>query len=180
MDRILAAQNLAAEDLLPEQGRGAWAESESHSSVPVVSHATAMHEPIVRPAAVQRLLHLPEELLRGARSRSGPNRKTWLRFVAIQLAAADATAMVPLVFPNAVLLLDRHYNSLAPYRVDRPNLYAVRYETRLVVRFADFQSNRLVLRPHNRDAPVELIEFAEDESPGDHIAGRVVLVLNET
>jgi len=35
------------------------------------------------------------------------------------------------------------------------------------------------LRPHNIAYPVELIEVDADESPGDLLAGRVVLILNE-
>ena len=137
-----------------------------------------MHEPVVRASAVAHPLHLPEQLLLGVRSRSGPSRKAWLRFVAIHVSATDATAMAPLIYPEALVVLDRHYNSLAQYRPDRPNLYAVRHNGRLIVRFADFQASRLVLRAHSREAPVELVEMAGEESPGDFIAGRVVAVLN--
>jgi len=38
----------------------------------------------------------------------------------------------------------------------------------------------MVLRPHNLAFPVELIEVDSNESPGDLIAGRVALILNET
>jgi hypothetical protein len=87
--------------------------------------------------------------------------------------------MEPVVMSDAVALLDRHYNSLAAYRGTRPNLYAVCHEAHLKLRYADFEANRLVLRPHSRAAPVELIELRHGESPGDIIVGRVVLVLNE-
>ena len=39
--------------------------------------------------------------------------------------------MEPLVLPDAIALLDRHYNSLMPYRPNRPNLYAVRHGSHL-------------------------------------------------
>jgi hypothetical protein len=43
----------------------------------------------------------------------------------------------------------------------------------------DFVANRLVLRPHNIAFPVDLIEVNAGETPGDLIAGRVALILNE-
>jgi len=177
MDRLLAAQHLTAMDLLP--ATSAWNDGERTGSVPVVSHETAMYEPLVRRSAVQQLLPIPESLLRTARSRSGPARKKRLRFVAIHIGRADAAAMDPLILPDALVVLDRHYNSLAQYRPDRPNLYAIRYESRLLLRYADFQASRLVLRPHNRDAPVDVLELAGNEVPGDLIAGRVVAILNQ-
>jgi hypothetical protein len=66
-----------------------------------------------------------------------------------------------------------------PYRLNRPNLYAVRHGARLTMRYVEFASNRLVLRPHNIAFPVDLIEMDPDESPGDLLAGRVALILNE-
>lgn len=177
MDRILFAQQMTTLDLQPAQAR-VWSEPDPGGAVPVVSHATAMHEPLVRPGAVRRLLHLPDALLREARARCGPARKAWARFVAVQMALDDALPMQPLLMTDALVVLDRHYNSLAQYRPDRPNLYAVCHESRLVVRFADFQASRLVLRPHARDAPVQLVELCGEETPGDFIAGRVIAILN--
>jgi hypothetical protein len=97
----------------------------------------------------------------------------------VRIPAADALPMEPLVLPEAVALLDRHYNLLMPYRPNRPNLYAVRHGAHLSLRYVDFLSNRLVLRPHNIAFPVELIEVERDESPSDLLVGRVALILNE-
>jgi hypothetical protein len=99
--------------------------------------------------------------------------------VAVRVQAADAQPMEPLLLPDAITLLDRHYNSLMPYRPNRPNLYAVRHGAHLTLRYVDFASNRLVLRPHNIAFPVDLIEIDPGESPGDLLAGRVALILNE-
>ena len=87
--------------------------------------------------------------------------------------------MDPLVLADAIVLLDRHYNSLMPYSLNRPNIYAVRDGHRLVVRYVDFLLNRLVLRPHNLAFPVELLEIPPGEAPGDMIVGRIVLILNQ-
>jgi hypothetical protein len=87
--------------------------------------------------------------------------------------------MEPLVLPEALVLVDRHYNSLMPYRPSRPNLYAVRNGAHLTLRYVDFIANRLVLRPHNIAFPVDLIEVSPGESPADLIAGRIALIINE-
>ena len=127
MDRILAAQHMAASDLLPAAyQREALPTDGESSAVPVVSHAAALFEPFIRPSAAQSMLHLPAGLLQSIRTRVSNTRRAWQRFVAVRIPAADALPMEPLVLPEAVTLIDRHYNSLMPYRPNRPNLYAVR------------------------------------------------------
>lgn len=179
MDRILAAQHMEAADLLPAASNIAWPEAADLGNVPVVSHSAAMFEPVVRPSAVHRLLRVPDSLLRSTRSRAPSSRRSWLRFVAIVIPAADALAMDPVVLPDATVLIDRHYNSLLTYRPNRPNLYAVRHDNHLKLRYADFQASRLLLRPCNLAVPIDLIEIPPGESPGDFIIGRVALILNE-
>src|ERR1035437_10391962 len=177
MDRILAAQHMAAGDLLPAtyQHEALPADGES-SAVPVVSHAAALFEPYIRPPAAQPMVHPPAGLLQSIRTRVTKPRRAWQRFVAMRISAADALPMEPLVLPEAITLIDRHYNSLMPYR---PNLYAVRHGAHLTLRYLDFVANRLVLRPHNIAFPVNLIEVNSGEPPSELIAGRIALILNE-
>ncbi|MGA2890304.1 MAG: hypothetical protein ABSE51_19850 [Terracidiphilus sp.] len=180
LDRILAAQHMAAGDLLPSTYQSEVSPSNGEdSAVPVVSHAVALFEPFIRPAAAQSMLHLPDGLLQSMRPRLSNQRRAWQRFVAVRIPGSDALPMEPLVMPEAIALIDRHYNSLTPYRPNRPTLYAIRHGAHLTLRYAEFQSNRLVLRPHNIAFPVDLIELAPDEPPGDLIVGRVALILNE-
>jgi hypothetical protein len=107
------------------------------------------------------------------------SHRAWQRFVAVRIPGADSLPMEPLVLPEAITLIDRHYNSLMPYRPNRPNLYAVRHGAHLMLRYVDFTANRLVLRPHNIAFPVDLLEVEPGESPSSLIAGRVALILNE-
>jgi hypothetical protein len=125
------------------------------------------------------MLHLPESTLNSIQARPAAARKAWQRFVAVRISAADAIPMEPLVMPDAIALLDRHYHSLVPYRPHRPNLYAVCHDSRLTLRYVDFLSNRMVLRPFSIAFPVELIEMSPGESPGDLLVGRVALIINE-
>ncbi len=179
MDRVLSAQHLTVADLLPAAQARFWPESEDREAIPVVSPSTALYEPMIRPNAVQFLLHLPPHALDSVRSRASNARRSWQRFVAVRVPASDAAPMEPLVLPEAIVLIDRHYNSLLPYRPNRPNLYAVRHLSRLAFRYVDFLANRLVLRPHSIAYPVELVEVDPGETPNDLLTGRIILILNE-
>ncbi len=180
MDRILAAQHLTVSDLLPAVTHAARGQPEGErDSVPVVSHPVALFEPFIRPSAVQFMLHLPAGSLQSTRARASLARRAWQRFVAVRVPAADALAMDPLVMPEAIVLIDRHYNSLVPYQPNRPNVYAVRHGAHLRLRYVDFLLNRLVLRPFNIAFPVDLVEVQPGETPSELLAGRVVLILND-
>jgi hypothetical protein len=180
MDRILAAQHMAAGDLLPvDYHREALPADGESNSVPVVSHAAALFEPFIRPSTVQTMLYLPSGMLQSVRARASNPSRAWQRFVAVRISGADALPMEPLVLPEAITLIDRHYNSLMPYRPNRPNLYAVRQGSHLTLRYVDFVANRLVLRPHNIAFPVDLIEVDPGEPPSELIVGRIALILNE-
>ena len=180
LDRILAAQHMAASDLLPATYQHeALPPDGERGTVPIVSHAAALFEPFIRPSAAQSMLHLPAGLLQSLRVRVSSQRRTWERFVAVRVPASDGAAMDPLVLPDALALIDRHYNSLIPYRSNRPNLYAVRRGSHLTLRYVDFVANRLVLRPHSISYPVDLIEVDSGEPPSELIVGRIALLLNE-
>lgn len=179
VDLILAAQHLTVADLLPAAHSGSDPPLEgTRAPIPIVSHSAALFEPFIRPAVVQSMLHLPSSTLQDIRTRASAARRTWQRFVAVRIPPADALAMEPLIQPDAIALIDRHYNSLAPYRPQRSNVYAVRSGAHLKLRYVDFLANRLVLRPHNACYPLDLLEVAPGESPGDLLTGRVALILN--
>jgi len=181
IDRILSAQRMAADDLLvATRPARLWSKAEERSAIPLVSHAVALFEPIIRPAAIQLHLHLPAAALKSARVHGSSARRAWQRFVAIRVAPTDALPMDPLVLPEAIALIDRHYNSLLPYRPNRQNLHAVRNGSHLTLRYVEFLARRLVLRPHNSAFPVHLIEVNPGESPYELLAGRIALILNET
>lgn len=180
LDRLLAAQHLTAQDLLPAAREAPHLSVEAErDSVPVVSHSVALFEPMVRTSAVQGMLHLPAGALQSIHPRTTSARRKWQRFVAVRIPSAEALAMDPVILPDALVLLDRHYNSFFAYRPNRPNIYAVRNGAHLQLRYVDFELNRLVLRPLSIAFPVELLEVPPGESPSDLIAGRVALTVNE-
>lgn len=180
LDRVLSAQLLSIEDLVPESSRP---ESEpaiqNASVVPLVSPFTALHSPLITQRLILELIHLPAGMLDQLRPRRALARRDWQRFVAVRLSAAQARAMDPVLSLGSVAVLDRHYNSLVPNQPGHPNIYALNVSNTLVFRYVSYDANRLVLRPHSLDCPIELLRLNADESPSACIAGRVCVAISE-
>jgi hypothetical protein len=179
MDRVLAAQRLTAVDLLPVLAFSQAIPTEESGAVPLVTHASALFERVIRSSAVESMLYFPAAVLASIQPRASGARRAWERFVAVRAEAADAAAMEPLLQPQAIALLDRHYNTFRQYRPNRLNLFAVKQGAGLKLRYADFSLGRLVLRPRSLAFPVELIDAGGWEPAADLLVGRVALVLNE-
>lgn len=180
LDRVLAAQLLSVEDLLPEASRtAAEAAAENPSIVPVVSAATALNSPHVNQRSILQLIHLPAGMLDQLHARRTLARRDWQRFVAVRLSPAHIKPMEPVLTAGMVVVLDRHYNSLAPHHPSRPNVYAVDLMHTLAFRYVSYDANRLILRPHALDSPVELLKLGSDQSPSALIVGRVCVAISE-
>lgn len=180
LDRILAAQLLSIEDLSPETVPARIEETAEDTSVlPLVSSAAALHFPIMNQRSILELIHLPHGMLDQLRPRRSLARRDWQRFVAVRLTAPQARPMEPVLSAGSVAVIDRHYNSLAPNQPSRPNVYAVNISNTLVFRYVSYEANRLTLRPHALDCPVELLRLGTDESPSACIVGRVCVTITE-
>lgn len=147
--------------------------------VPIVSPATAMNAPLVPPRAVIDSLRLPPGWLTSFPVRRAVSRRSWERFVAVRVSGQQALPMDPLLRAGSIVVVDRHYNSLALCKPPQPNLYAVRAGTQLLFRHVAFDANRLVLRPRALEYPIELLELASEEAPSDFLIGRICLCISE-
>jgi hypothetical protein len=99
--------------------------------------------------------------------------------VAVRVDGMQAAAMEPILRQHFIVVIDRHYNSLAPYRSQPPTVYAVRGSDALHLCFLEFEADRLIVRPRNQQIPVLLIALGANEQPADRIVGRVCYVLSE-
>jgi hypothetical protein len=183
LDRVLASQNLTIDQILPLDLAAAHAApvqiSDPVEIVPVVSPSAAMDEAQISPSAIIETIQVSASRLHDNRARPSTRHAHSQRFLAIRADAQQSAAMAPLLTPGAIAVLDRHYNSLAPYRAHQPTLYAVRCGAALLLRFVDFDEGRLILRPYSRDFPVQLLPLATHETPADYIIGRVCLIFSE-
>jgi hypothetical protein len=183
LDRVLASQNLTIDQIVPLEITASQPAPAVHSDpteiIPVVSSSAAMDEARIPSSAIIETIQVAASRLHDNRARPSPKHAHWQRFLAIRADAQQSAAMDPLISPGAIAVIDRHYNSLAPYRAHQPTLYAVRSVPALLLRFVDFNEGRLILRPYSRDFPVQLLPLATHETPADYIVGRVCLVFSE-
>lgn len=183
LDRVLSAQAMTVAELMPLD-LSAAADSDALAdgmvAIPVVSATTAMEEPGMRAGLVIETVPVSAARLEELRPRGPVREAEWQRFVAVRADAQQAAAMDPLIAEGAVVVLDRHYTSLAPYRGQQQKaLYAVRAGAGLALRYVEFEDGRLILRPLAASFPVQLVAPGEQETPADYIVGRVCLLVSE-
>jgi hypothetical protein len=182
LDRILEAQQLVVADLLPARRDAKEelreGESEAVVEIPLVSQAVAAFEPYIRASSTVAMLPFPEETVKGLEPRCSNARRQWDRFVAVRIGLEDARPMEPVVQAEALVVLDRHYTSFHPYQEGAVNLYGAKLGSHLVVRYAQFQEDRVVLRAHQAKVKAEVLEPGPGETANDLLVGRVVVVVN--
>ncbi len=180
LDRVLAAQNLTVDQIMPlELCAASSPPADPIEAIPVVSPSTAMDEAQVRPGSVIETIHVSASRLQDNRARPSVKCAHWQRFLAVRADVQQTAAMDPMIAAGAIVVLDRHYNSLAPYRAHQRTLYAVRCGAGLVFRYLEFDNGRLILRPLSLAFPVQLLALESHETPADYIVGRVCLVVSE-
>lgn len=182
LDRVLAAQNLTVEHILPLELTASSTplhQPEPIEILPVVSPSVAMDEPRVTPSQIIETLQVTSSRLEDNRSRPNPRYSHWQRFLAVRADAEQAAAMDPVLQPGSLVVIDRHYNSLAPYRAQQPTLYAVRTGTALLFRYLGCDEGALILRPRSLSYPVQLLPLGAHEAPADYIIGRVCMIVSE-
>jgi hypothetical protein len=180
LDRVLASQNLSIDQLLPVDLEASAGEAADPIEViPVVSASVAMEDGAISKASVIETVPVSASRLYNNRPRLAERYAQWQRFLAIRADVQQAAAMAPLVTQGAIVVLDRHYNSVAPYRTSHQTIYAVRSGKSLLLRFVEIEERHLILRPYSREFPVELLQMGAEESPADFIVGRVCLAVSE-
>jgi hypothetical protein len=145
----------------------------SFDSVPLVSLRDAALSPGITPRQAQDSLKFRKRFLNRLKPDTIGDRSSWLRFIAVKADPDSARAMAPRLTPGAILLLDRHYNSLRPYHRGMQNLYAVHVGEQCVIRYIAVGSGRVILRPHNEQWPVELVEIGMGRGFPSYLVGRV-------
>jgi len=190
LDRVLASQNITIDQLLPpdllsteihaaQTSPSRAVRADPIESIPVVSASAAMDHPHISPSAIIETVPISASRLHDNRSRPSAKHAHWQRFLAIRVDALQSAAMQPLLSPGAIAILDRHYNSLAPYRTHQPTIYAVRSGTTLILRLVDLDEGHLILRPSSQDFPIQLLSLSNNKTPADYIIGRICFLVSE-
>jgi hypothetical protein len=185
MDKVLSVQRLSVLDLLDPE------EINKRASIPppsedefenifVVDGAIAASQSRVMSMNVREIQKYKRNFLRRLRPDMQSKRGDWERFVAIKIEASDGMSMYPRLLPGATVLIDRHSNSLQPYRKGEVNMYAVGIRGTCIVRYVELAGQNLVLRPHNQTYAVEVIPLNEAVGATDYLVGRVCYIGIET
>jgi len=185
MDKVLSVQRLSVLDLLDPGEINKRASivppsEDEFNGVIVAEPQIAAQEALIMSMHVKEILKFKKAFLRRLREAMEGDRDGWERFVVIKVDAREGMSMYPRMLPGATLLIDRHYNSLAPYRKGENNMYAVRKDDSCVIKYVETAGDNLILRPHNRAYPVEILRMEEGKKSGEYIVGRVCYVGVET
>lgn len=186
LDKVLQVERLSVLDLLDPAEINKRASvvppsDDEFENVLVVEGSVAAREPLLRNQDVKEILKFKKTFLKRLRPHlHAVARGSWSRFAMVKVDARDGMAMYPRLLPGATVLIDRHYNSLDPYRKGEPNMYAVRNNSGCIVRYVELAGRTLVLRPHNQDFPIEVIPMEQEASFADYIVGRICHVSIET
>src|SRR5258708_2026223 len=178
MDKVLSVQRLSVLDLLDpaEVNKRATIippSGDEFENVVLTDGLTAATQPLIPSMHVKEILKFKKTFLRKLKPDAEGDRSSWQRFVLIKADPKDAASMYPRLVPGATLLLDRHYNSLTPYRKGEFNMYAVLKNDNCTVKYAEVAGSHLILRPHNQSSPIEVVLMDDGKSAGDYLFARV-------
>ena len=181
MDKVLSVQHLSVLDLLDPSEVNKRASilppsGDEFENVLLTAASTAATQPLITSMNTKEILKFKKNFLAKLKAETEGDRSSWQRFVLIKADAREAMSMYPRLLPGATLLLDRHYNSLKPYRKGEFNMYAVLKSDTCTVRYVEVAGNHLILRPHNQSSPIEVITMEDGKTAADYLVGRVCYV----
>ncbi len=185
MDRVLTVQHLSVLDLLDPSEVNKRASilppsDDEFQNILLTDGHVAATQPLITSMNVKEIVKFKKSFLKKLKTETEGNRDQWERFVVIKVDAREGMSMYPRLLPGATLLIDRHYNSLKPYRKAEFNMYAVLKDENCTVKYVETAGSHMILRPHNQAYPIEVMTMEERKSPSDYIVGRVCHVGIET
>jgi hypothetical protein len=185
MDKVLKVQHLSVLDLLDpaeiNQRASILPPATDHfQNVLLVDGDIAASRPLIMSMNVKDMVKFKRAFLRSLRPEMETARQRWERFVLIKIDARGGMSMYPRLLPGAMVLIDRHYNSLKPYRKSEANMYAVNHNGACTVKYVEVAGDQLLLRPHNQTYPVDVLPVENGRKPADYLIGRVCYVGIET
>jgi phage repressor protein C with HTH and peptisase S24 domain len=185
MDKVLAVQHLSVLDLLDPAEVNKRASilppsDDEFQNVLLIDGSVAATHPLITSMDVKEILKFKKNFLKKLKAETEGDRDQWERFVVIKADAREGMSMYPRLLPGATLLIDRHYNSLKPYRKGEFNMYAVLNHENCTVKYVETAGSHLILRPHNQAYPIEVVTMEEGKSASDYIVGRVCFIGIET
>ncbi len=185
MDRVLGVEHLSVLDLLDldevnQRASIPQSDETQFENVCLVSPSVAAREPSIIRMDVEEVHKYRQTFLRKLRPEIEGKREAWDRFVVLRVDAREGMSMFPRLLPGATILVDRHYDSLKPYRRNESNMYAVFRNNGCTLKYVEVSGRSLVLRPHNPAYPVDIMPLPTGKNASDYLIGRICHVGIET
>jgi len=175
VDALLKALGLSAVELLG--GTPAKAKTDSGLlSIPVAARKNA-ETPVLPVSPASEVIKLKNSLLGNPRANMVGSRKRWDRFVAVKVD--NDSSMAPKIAPNSVVIIDRHYNALRPYRRGEQNIYLVRQDKGCVLCFVEVHGREMYCRSEDSTKPIQIIKSASGRGFEKYIVGRACHTFSE-
>jgi transcriptional regulator with XRE-family HTH domain len=184
LDRVLAVQRISVLDLLDQEELGRHASivppgRDEFENVVLVEADQSGFLPRFTRDQVKETFKVGKNFLQRLHPGMEGDRSRWQRFIFLKASARDGMSMYPRLLPGAYVLVDRHYNSLVPYRRNERNMYAVMHAGHCYLRYAVQNETYLVLQAENHVYAAHSVPLA-GKSPSNYIVGRICSVQIET
>jgi hypothetical protein len=185
MDRVLAVQHLSVLDLLDPAEVNKRASilppsNDEFQNVLLADAVVVATSPLITSMNVKEIVKFKKVFLKKLKSEIVGDREHWERFVVLKVDGREGMSMYPRLLPGAHVLIDRHYNSLKPYRKGEFNMYAVLKNGGCTVKYVEIAGTHLILRPQNQAYPIEVMTMENGTSASDYLVGRVCHIGIET
>ena len=174
MDRLLETLGIGILDLVNKKELQRHVGLPAREGVERIAMISAANASLARfsPEQILGTRSFNKSFLQRLKPRSAEDRHDWLRFVVIKLRLTGIP-LLALRSASAVLLIDRHYSSLDPYRRFQPNMYVVRAGGRCTMGYLSLVENYLLVRPRDPQQEVEAIRIEGGRSYSEYVVGRV-------
>lgn len=184
LDRVLYVQHISIFDLLDEKELNGRARivpptRDEFENIVLVDAGVNAILPRFTRDQVKDTFKVSKSFLSSLRPAMEGDRSRWQRFIFLRASACEGMSMYPRLLPGAFVLLDRHYNSLLPYRRNERSMYAAMHAGRCYLRYAELKDTCLMLYAENHSYSAHIVPLA-GKPPSEYIVGRICSVQIET
>jgi len=174
MDRLLNTLGIGILDLIEQEQIQKHAELPAQEGIERIAMVAAENAVLARfaPEQILETRCFNKSFLRRLKPRYAEDRRDWLRFVLLKLKV-QGVSLPALRTVSVILLIDRHYSSLDPYRRLQPNMYVVRREGRCMVGYVTAFDDYLLVRPRDAQAAIDILKIERGRRYSEYIVGRV-------
>ena len=181
MDAILKARDIRLEELVPANNprrrriRASASGVNEFVTVPIIAeeNSLATQVPNSGPRNTLRVAAATVQRFRPAMHTPRPH---WQRFVAVRVKGEDVAAMSPRLARNTIAVIDRHHNAVSESPSGAENMYLIKTERGVQIRYLQIAGLLLMARPHDCQVPCQVVGNRSDPQTYAAVIGRLCLL----